>query len=591
MTVATHHRWFRSGRYLLLGHADLPSNPGGIAVVIVPPFGFEDVCSYGPLRQMAGLLSANGIPTLRYDLPGTGDSSGGPLDSGLVAAWTASVDAAAGELRELSGAARVAVVGVHLGAALALLAAASGAAIQDLILWGPMAAGRHALRELRAYAKMQRSEIASTAPAPEQPVAGLEVAGFLLTPETQQDIEKIDLTALPAMPGRRVLLLSRDDYPPEGKLIHALEAAECPLTVQPGEGYARMMAPPHESSPPAATGRAIVEFLAGQCARLEPPVRSNTVAPGILIDGACESALTIPGDPQLFGIVSEPPPEAPRTDLCVLLLNAGAIRHIGPNRMWVGAARRWAARGVTTVRLDLPGIGESDGERDLDVAKLYRVELVDDVERAMHALAARLGRPRFAVAGLCSGAFWAFHAALRNPEIRAAFLLNPRLFFWDPEVDRRRVLRRTAKGLADARDWRRLLQGRVDRQRFAQVAGAALARIQRWGRAGDAPQIPPGPITQAWAALERHRTRLTMIFSENEPLLSEMEEEGRLPPKRNPLIRCARVPNSDHTFCPLHAQKRVTELMDRELEAALSDGAPAAADDALTTPEIWRHAG
>jgi hypothetical protein len=99
-------------------------------------------------------------------------------------------------------------------------------------------------------------------------------------------------------------------------------------------------------------------------------------------------------------------------------------------------------------------------------------------------------------------------------------------------------------------------------------------------------------MAQAWAALERNRTRMTMIFSENEPLLSEMEEEGRLPPKRNPRIRCVRVSHSDHTLCPLHAQKRVHELIDLEIEAALQESAPAHSRAAVTAaPEISRCAG
>ncbi len=575
--MTTYHRWFRSGNYLLLGHTDVPERRGETGVVIVPPFGFEEVCSHRPLRHLAGMLAANGVPALRFDLPGTGDSSGGPIDSGLLQSWAASISAAAAELRKLSGVEKVAVFGIHLGATLALMAAAAGAGIDDLILWGPAPLGRNLLRELRAYAKIQRAEIAAEGPSPEQPVAGLEVAGFLLTPETQQALETIDVGALPAMPGRRVLLLSRDSYPPDAKLVNALEGAGCAVTVGTGEGYAAMMAAPHDSVAPEATGRRVAQFLVG-CNNEETPARRDFIdGPTVLVDDALESALTIPGSPALFGVISEPPPNAQPAGLCVLLLNAGAVRHIGPNRMWVEAARRWAVRGVTSARIDLPGIGESDGERNAGVEGLYRLELVEEVERAMGALAVRLGNPRFAVVGLCSGAFWAFHAAIRNPGIRAALLLNPRLFFWDPEVDRRRVLRRTAKGLGALRDWRRLIQGRISSERFRQLAEAAVGRIRRLnGGSGKILQIPPEPMAKAWAAIERNRTRMTLIFSENEPLLAEMEDEGQLPPEKNPRIRCIRVSHSDHTLCPLHAQKSVHEILDREIEAALCESTPAA---------------
>jgi alpha-beta hydrolase superfamily lysophospholipase len=79
------HRWFASGDYSLLGHVHRPEGAvARLGVVIVPPFGWEDVCCYRPLRELAEMLAAQGIAVLRYDLPGTGDSTGGANDQGLV---------------------------------------------------------------------------------------------------------------------------------------------------------------------------------------------------------------------------------------------------------------------------------------------------------------------------------------------------------------------------------------------------------------------------------------------------------------------------------------------------------------------------
>ena len=84
----TSHCWFRSGSYSVLGHIDLPETTRGVlGAVIVPPFGWEHVCCYRPLRFLGQTLAASGIAALRYDLPGTGDSSGRVTDPGLVNAW------------------------------------------------------------------------------------------------------------------------------------------------------------------------------------------------------------------------------------------------------------------------------------------------------------------------------------------------------------------------------------------------------------------------------------------------------------------------------------------------------------------------
>jgi pimeloyl-ACP methyl ester carboxylesterase len=375
--------------------------------------------------------------------------------------------------------------------------------------------------------------------------------------------------------------------PPDTKLLNALRSWGCAVEVKAGAGYAAMMAPPLDSAPPVATGRLITEFVAGEFREEERPAdfakdsHSRPAAKTVStteIDGVVESVYTVGASAgRMFGVLSEPPANVPQTGLCILFLNAGAVRHIGPNRMWVEAARRWAARGVPSLRLDLLGIGESDGETHNDVAGLYEIGLVEQVESAMESLRARLGHQRFAAIGLCSGAFYAFHAAIRNPEIRAAVLLNPRLFFWDPEVDRRRMLRSTARGLTDWRHWRSLAQGRVRAALLKRVAEIALERmLSLWTAAGKHPQIEPTAMGRAWSALERNQCQMTMIFGGGEPLLAEMEAEGQLPPKKNPRIRCVRIPNTDHLVCPLWAQKLVHDLVDDEIDAAVHDGEPSA---------------
>jgi len=239
--------------------------------------------------------------------------------------------------------------------------------------------------------------------------------------------------------------------------------------------------------------------------------------------------------------------------------------------MWVEAARRWAKRGIASLRLDLHGIGESDGEETLGTEGLYRECMVDQIQIAMDSLRSRLGVRRFIAIGLCAGAFWAFHAAVRSPEIAGAILLNPRLFFWDPEVDRRRLLRRTVKGLSEWGDWCRLVRGDVPWESIKQVARIALERIQ----AGDENrffQIPRELMAEAWTAIERNRNRMTFVFTEGEPLLREMIEEGQLPPETGSRVQCIQVANGGHTFRPLWAQQLAHELIDREIGAILREG-------------------
>lgn len=569
------HHWFRSGDHSLLTHLDLPeSSRAKCGVLMVPPFGWEDVCSYRPLRFLSLLFASHGFPTMRFDLPGTGDSSGDARDPDLFDAWIRSVGDAAEELRTLTGVSEVAVLGVRLGAALALTAAARGAQIQDLILWGSSCSGRAVVRELYAFSKLARAEYSNGGHSPPPPMAGLEAGGFLLTPETQRALDALDLSVLPPMPERRILLMSRDQLPVDEKLVAALRISGCAVEVQNGLGYAGMTAIPEEALPPIESGRLVVDFLSRSSHTGDQRIMKSRVkqvsAPietghGIAVEEIhqveCAAGL-------LFGVLSRPRAPLANADWCVLFLNPGAVRHIGPNRMWVEAARRFSARGITSFRLDLQGIGESEGQVNRGVASLYDDRLVEQVECTMASLRSTIGVRRFAVVGLCSGAFWTFHAAIRNPEIRAAILLNPRLFFWDPEVDSRRVLQRTARLITESTDWRRLLRGYISRESFGRVSRTVLDRLRsREPQLRRKSQIWREGMAEALSALERNQTRMTLIFTEGEPLLREMEEEGHLPLVSGFHFRCIRLANCGHTFRPLWAQRSAHELIDRELDA------------------------
>ncbi len=274
----------------------------------------------------------------------------------------------------------------------------------------------------------------------------------------------------------------------------------------------------------------------------------------------------------MFGILAEPDAAVPRNDYCLLYLNAGGVRHTGPNRMWVESARRWAARGVTSLRLDLQGIGESDGEQVIDVPSLYRETFVQQIEIAIERLREYTGATRFGTIGLCSGACWAFHAAARIPDVDTSILVNPSLLWWDAGADRRRILGPLAPGFTGWAEWSRVIRGGIERGNFQ---GAARRITEKFGwkhRDGTGYlQLGFRNMDHAWSSLERSRKRVTLVFREGEPLLAEMEAARQLPPLNNSWTRLVRIPNGGHTLRPLWAQKIVHDLIDLELDAAIQD--------------------
>ena len=108
------------------------------AVLLCHPMGNEQVFAYRTMRQLAARLVRAGFHVLRFDYFGTGDSYG-DTGEGDLASWCGDIETAIEELKEITGATRVNLAGLRLGANLsAQVAAHRPKEIAKLILWEPL---------------------------------------------------------------------------------------------------------------------------------------------------------------------------------------------------------------------------------------------------------------------------------------------------------------------------------------------------------------------------------------------------------------------------------------------------------------------
>jgi uncharacterized protein len=109
------------------------------AVVLCSPIGNECIHAHRTMRNLSSRLSKAGFHVLRFDYYGTGDSAGGS-DEGSPRRWCEDIQAAILELKEMTGAVRMSLIGLRFGANLAArVAARPPGAIDSLILWEPLA--------------------------------------------------------------------------------------------------------------------------------------------------------------------------------------------------------------------------------------------------------------------------------------------------------------------------------------------------------------------------------------------------------------------------------------------------------------------
>lgn len=261
-----------------------------------------------------------------------------------------------------------------------------------------------------------------------------------------------------------------------------------------------------------------------------------------------QQAITVGSDPALVGVVTHPDREA-RLPM-VLLLNAGMVHRIGPNRLYVRLANRLAAIGFRSLRFDLSGIGDSlpsEGPLPFEQRALQEV-------RAVMALASRrYGVEHFVPVGLCSGADVGYALALSDERIVAAALINGGFVGVSAELlheaQERIQVRFHQTRLLNRESWKRLITLRSD-------LGAVRRTLSRVLRRGS----PTAPRPSISEPLDARGIRILRIHSEGSFTWDLLQlifgPEGRSLQGQEH-VRLERIAGSDHVFTPLWAQERL----------------------------------
>lgn len=142
--------------------------------------------------------------------------------------------------------------------------------------------------------------------------------------------------------------------------------------------------------------------------------------------GMREQAVLLGPRKALVGIVSQGAADANAT--AIVILNAGILHRVGPNRMFVTLARRLAAAGHTVVRFDLSGIGDSEVRTDAvsrnDGLELLHANLAD-IREVLDSLEQTRQVRNVILVGLCSGADHAVIYSGDDPRVKGIVIIDP----------------------------------------------------------------------------------------------------------------------------------------------------------------------
>lgn len=245
-------------------HRPVPAAGRTCAVVLCPPIEQEYIRCHRAYRQLAVRLARVGFPVLRFDYFGTGDSAGDVAPSGL-AQWTADAAAAIETAKDRSRMKQVVIVGLRLGATLAVQVSSQRSDVAGLVLWEPIVNGRAYVEELMAWHQQKiwyfLSDVQSNVPSSEP----TELLGLSLNGTMLPDLRAIDLLAAHPV-GQKVLLIESSSMEIVQQFRATLDKTGIALEYQQVDGPRVWSDDPDKALVPQAVLQAIVTWVSGAVA-------------------------------------------------------------------------------------------------------------------------------------------------------------------------------------------------------------------------------------------------------------------------------------------------------------------------------------
>lgn len=281
----------------------------------------------------------------------------------------------------------------------------------------------------------------------------------------------------------------------------------------------------------------------------------------------------------LVGVLCQP--AGTRTaDVVVVLLNSGIVHRVGPARLYVRLARRLAEHGYPVLRMDLPGLGDSEPLRG---ARSPGDQNVLGVSAAMDRLEALGVAKRFVLLGLCAGATTSFQLACVEERVAGVVLIDPPTLYPTWKHGLRRALSQISRPVV----WGRLVSGRygVTRKLWRRLRKPAGSTPTATGNVTP-PHMQRQAVRGALALLAQRRVRLLLaitgaqreVYSYEDQFVDAFPGIGL-----ERIVHTLMFPSADHTFTRESERAR--------LERGLLDWLDAGAFPPLRSDETeaYRH--
>ena len=269
-----------------------------------------------------------------------------------------------------------------------------------------------------------------------------------------------------------------------------------------------------------------------------------------------ENAILFGEDKSLVGILTNPAADVTVRKQGVVILNAGVLHRVGPNRVHVLLARALAGAGFPVLRFDFSGIGDSARRAGNEP---FARQVVREAGEALDLLARSRGVSEFLLLGICSGADHGLQVSHLDKRVVGAALIDgynlPSLLL---------LLHFYRGKLLKPRSWIRFLAGRSLTWGLLRTltveSGATRATLAQ------AESVLPTRaeyVSQTFSLADRG-TELLLLYTGQSPAYYNYRKRLRRKLARSPSrerVRVERMADSDHVFTLSQNQGRLVDLV------------------------------
>lgn len=528
-----------------------------LGVVICSPIGRENNHTHRTIRHLADHLADHHIPTLRFDYYSIGNSNGDEFFPNLADSWQSDIVAAINLLKEKCGVKKVILIGVRLGALLALKVS-EVLSLNEIVLWYPVLNGRSFTRELIITSKTSEN-------TQNQSIDFIEAAGFILTRPNEEKIKELHYKKMELANLRNVLIINQDkNHDIENVISDVSGRGEVEFVV--GGEYHEMFAMPHLNS----VAFDEIEKIVSWCEKLKEE-KSNSFQLNSFIKTRVQHVVrdsyqeTISQKDRLFfiSLIAEKKNNNP----IILILNTGMDHNVGTNRLSVTLSIKFAEMGFDTVRMDLSGVGESITDNLADENEMFSPKYQQDVVTMVNYLSKTYGK-KIILMGVCAGGQTSYLSAIDHPELPVVdyIIINTILYRWKDKsflnyLSRSDNNRYLNQAVSDVSRWKKLLSGEVKLNSIKKLLKIFINRFF--------PEQNFRDIEVDFNKFLKNKRPLTLIYSDDELGIDVLNKEGRSfisKMKKRKDFQLMYINRADHVFSTYDSRIRLGKMLQDHLK-------------------------